>query len=493
MATTLLKGGTVYDGAGGAPREADVLITRDSIARVAPRLGVKADEIIEVRGAIVCPGFIDIANYADHYRTLFSDPAGTELVTRGITSIVVGHGGASLAPFAPRATALETWWGNPEAPAAHAATVREFFALLAGKMGVNIGTLAGYATLRETIAPAAARDLTEAESAWIGHAVVRAIGDGALGVSLNLEYPGTARVSPHEVRVAARAASRAGGMFALRLRDREEKLEECLAEALAVSEEAGTELLITDLEPYARERDAYRALLVRITKRSAEHRIHFTTSGTGAAAMPLALFLPRHFREPSWSAMRARLDEPGAREEIRAHLARYRDVALHIGMVADPSLKLFEGTPFSKWSLHEHLPFEDALLRLMMVTGLRAVVVAATGNPVLAAEFAAHDRALIASGEAATPSLESSAHLAFLAGASSVGALSLEQRIARMTGSPAKKLGLARRGLLCEGYRADLIVVEAGAVREAFVNGARAVWNGAPTGARGGAALTRMR
>lgn len=497
---TLIRGGTVYDGTGDAPREADVLIHGGVIARIGARLNVRAQEIVEARGALVTPGFVDIANYTDHYRTLFSDPAGTEPLIRGITSLVVGHGGASLAPLSRHGGSPEGWWGNPTTPIAHSADLHEFLSLLKGRMGVNIGTLVGYSTVRERILRGAGRDLTDPEFEHLEAALARALDDGALGVSLNLEHVSAAHLPHYEICAAARAAARVNGIFALRLRDREAELNTSFTEALAVSEATHANLLVTDLEPYARERDRYRALLSQITRGSAEHNVHVTTSGSGAAGIPLPLLLPPHFRESSWEEMRARLSAPATRDELRAYLARYRDVAFHIGAVADPSLKLFEGTSFAKWSLHEHHSFEDALLRLMEVTNLRALLVAEIGEDALTRSFAHHDRAFIASGETSTPCLESSPHLAFLA-ADHDEALSREQRVARMTGGPAKKLGLVRRGFLREGFHADILVIDPAspqrgeakkyAVREALVNGIRAIRKGAPTGERGGAVLTR--
>lgn len=328
--TTLIKGGTVYDGTGGVPREADVLVQGTSIARIGPRLGASADEVIEARGALVTPGFVDIANYADHYGVLFSDPAGTEPLIRGITSIVVGQGGASLAPLLAHGTTPESWWGNAASTAAHATSVEEFFSLLKKRMGVNTGTLAGYATVREGITRGTPRDLTDREFELLEHLLRHALKGGALGISANLEYLRTARAPRHELLAAARIAEEADALFALRLRSREANLKESLAEALSIAEETDANLLITDLEPYVREEAAYRALATQITRASAEHHVHFSTSGTGNAALPLPLLLPPHWRDDDWLVMRERLTDHSIREELRQYLSRYRDLPLHV-------------------------------------------------------------------------------------------------------------------------------------------------------------------
>lgn len=488
--TTLIQGGTVYDGTGGVPRETDVLIHGASIARMGSRLGVKARHVVDARGSLVIPGLVDIASYADHYGALFSDPAGTESLTRGITSFVVGHGGASQAPLLSHGTMPERWWGNAASGAAHPTAIKEFFSLMKGRMGMNVGTLVGYATVREGITHGMPRDLTDREFELMERMFRQALREGALGISVNVEYTRTAHTPRHELLAAARAVKDADGLLAFRLRNREGALKEGLAEALAVSDATDVNLLVTDLEPHVREEANYRALLTQITRASADHNVHFTTSGTGVAAFPLPLLLPPHLREQEWSEMRMRLKDPSFREELRAHLARYRDLTIHVAAVADASLKLFEGTPFSKWSLHEHLPFEEALMRFMEVTGFRAVLAMRVGESELGRAFVAHDRALIASGEAAAPSLEASAHLDLLS-KKEYDVFPLEQRIARMTGAPAKKVGLPRRGTLKEGNYADILVLEKGAVREVFVNGTRAVSEGVPTNARSGAVLSR--
>ncbi len=488
--TTLIQGGMVYDGTGGTPYEADVLLHGKTITRIGRRLSVRANHIIEARGGLVTPGFVDIASYADHYRALFADPAGTESLIRGITSLVVGHGGASIAPLFAWSILPERWWGNTISPAAHAAMVSEVFSLLQGRIGVNVGTLVGHATVREGITHGTPRDLTERELELLSYTLRHALKEGALGISVNLEYPRTTQVPRKELMRVAHIAEEFHAVLSLRLRSRTDHVKESLAEVLALSDATEVNLLLTDVEPHSTEEAAYRALMNQVTRASADHHVHFTTSGSGVAAFPLPLLLPSHWHEKEWDTMRARLTDRAMREELRSHLVRYRDIPMYVAAVADPSLKLFEGTPFAKWSLHEHVPFEEALMRLMEVTGFRAVLAMNVGEPELARVFAAHDRALIASGEAAAPALESSAHLKLLAFKDG-GTFPLEQRIAKMTGAPAKKLGLSRRGILKEGYYADVLVIEKGTVRETFVNGVRAIAAGAPTGERSGTILTR--
>jgi hypothetical protein len=195
-------------------------------------------------------------------------------------------------------------------------------------------------------------------------------------------------------------------------------------------------------------------------------------------------------RETEWHAMREHLNDRATREELVLHLKRYRGMSLMIASIADPSLRLFEGTPFAKWSLHEHLSFEDALIRLMEVAEFRATLSAGVGDRDLADAFGLHDRAFIASGECAAPSLELSPQLSFLGRVRALKA-PLEQVIAKMTGGPARKFNLRKRGFVREGYRADLVVLEGTEVRETFVNGIRAVREGAPTAERGGEVLRR--
>jgi N-acyl-D-aspartate/D-glutamate deacylase len=100
-ADLVLEGGTVVDGSGAAPFEADVAILGDRIAAVG-RFDGTARETIDARGRVVTPGFVDVHTHLDAQLTW--DPLGAPACWHGITSVVVGNCGVGFAPCRPAVT-----------------------------------------------------------------------------------------------------------------------------------------------------------------------------------------------------------------------------------------------------------------------------------------------------------------------------------------------------------------------------------------------------
>src|SRR3989304_4836200 len=95
----LIKGVQVVDGKGGEPYKADVLVQKNVISAIGNLKGKKTDRVLDGLGHYITPGFIDVHNNADHYLSLFNNPAQKNFVKQGITTIIGGHCGSSLAPL----------------------------------------------------------------------------------------------------------------------------------------------------------------------------------------------------------------------------------------------------------------------------------------------------------------------------------------------------------------------------------------------------------
>jgi N-acyl-D-aspartate/D-glutamate deacylase len=193
-ATLVLRGGTVVDGTGRVPFEADVVVDGDRIAAVGHHDG-PADEVIDARGKIVTPGFVDVHTHLDAQLTW--DPLAAPATSHGITTVVVGNCGVGFAPCraADREYLMFLMEGVEDIPrSAMAAGMRwewESFgdyldALARRPLGPNVGAYVAHAPLRvfamgERGATGAAP--TADELATMERAVDDALATGALGVS----------------------------------------------------------------------------------------------------------------------------------------------------------------------------------------------------------------------------------------------------------------------------------------------------------------------
>jgi N-acyl-D-amino-acid deacylase len=193
-ADLVLRGGTVIDGSGAAPREADVVVEGDRIVAVGTHTGSATTEI-DARGKLVTPGFVDVHTHLDAQLTW--DRLGTPACWHGVTSVVVGNCGVGFAPCRPadRDYLMFLMEGVEDIPRdALAVGMRwewESFgeyldALGRGGTGLNVGAYVAHAPLRVwamgTRAPTADAP-SDAELAAMTAAVDEAIAAGALGVS----------------------------------------------------------------------------------------------------------------------------------------------------------------------------------------------------------------------------------------------------------------------------------------------------------------------
>src|SRR3990167_3094917 len=147
----LIKNGLIADGKGGEPFRGDIAISEGKIKDIGPDLGDSAEKIIEAGGLCVAPGFIDITNHSDAYGTLFFAPMQESMLMQGVTTILVGNCGQSLAPLITKSAIsdLDRWTTGFSVPIDWT-SVKDFYKTLEKiGMGLNVATLAGHETLKK--------------------------------------------------------------------------------------------------------------------------------------------------------------------------------------------------------------------------------------------------------------------------------------------------------------------------------------------------------
>src|SRR4030095_3230046 len=205
-----------------------VLINGDSIVAAGSRTSVKvpADAtVINAKGLIIAPGFIDTHNHSD--RGLTRDPAATSQVSQGITTIAVGQDGGSEFPVGVFLKKLD------EQPVA-----------------LNVLTFVGHATLR-TMAMGennTQRHATAEEIQKMQEMVEHAMRDGAFGLSTGLEYETGKPASTEEVIALARIAAQHHGIYISHIRDEADHTLEAVTEAIRIGREAGLPAQISHIK-----------------------------------------------------------------------------------------------------------------------------------------------------------------------------------------------------------------------------------------------------
>jgi N-acyl-D-amino-acid deacylase len=228
VTTIVILGATLIDGSGRAPlRDSAVVLKGDSIVAVGRRGHVRIPagaQVIDARGMIVSPGFIDAHNHSD--RGFTTDPAAASQVSQGITTVVIGQDGGSPFPIGEYLADLDK---NP--------------------IALNVLTFVGHATLRSRVMGSDTnRQATPAEVEQMKQLVEQAMRDGAVGLSSGLEYETGKPASTEEMIALARAASAFGGIYISHIRDEADKTFEALNEAIQIGREAHLPVQISHIK-----------------------------------------------------------------------------------------------------------------------------------------------------------------------------------------------------------------------------------------------------
>lgn len=243
MSAWLLRGGTVVDGTGAGRYVADVLVEGDRIAAVGADLDAHGAEVIDVSGRIVAPGFIDVHTHDD--QIVLSAPDMLPKISQGVTTVVVGNCGISLAPLVhgnvpPPLNLL----GGPDkyvypTMAAYASAVD------AARPAVNVAALVGHSTLRVATMDDPYRAATPAEQAKMVELLREGLDAGAAGLSSGVFYATGAAADLDELALLARIAGEAGGVYTTHIRDESDKVLDSLDEAFAAGRRGGVPVVIS--------------------------------------------------------------------------------------------------------------------------------------------------------------------------------------------------------------------------------------------------------
>ena len=498
----IITGGTVIDGTGSPRYRADIGITGDRIRLISrtPIDAAQGRRRINATGLIVAPGFIDLHAHLDPILTM---PDAESHVRQGVTLALGGPDGGGASPMAPYLARVEQQ-----------------------KLGLNVAFLTGHNTIRRAVMGTANRPATPDELATMKRMVAQSMGQGAFGLSTGLRYIPGFYSNTDEVVALSQVAADSGGFYTSHLREEALGLFAGVAEALEIGRRAKIPVVLTHHKVVGQKMWGKSAVTLAMvdSARKAGTDVMIDQYPYAASHTGIDILMPPWAMAGGDSALRRRLEDPILNDSIE------KDVI--DALINDRGGGDLKRVQFSRVSWDSTLngkTLHDLVTRLNVeptIQNAAPIVIdvvlkggAQTIFHVLdegdVKRIMAHPQTMIASDGRLNRLGDAVPHpRAYGTFPRVLGkyvredkVLTLEQAVAKMTGMPAKRLGLADHGCLREGCVADVTIFSAERVRDVgsytdphhypegipwvIVNGVPVVDNGTFTAARPGKVLRR--
>ena len=523
----LITNGRIVDGTGAPWYRGDVGIIGDRIAAIGSLAGREAKSRVDAAGLVVAPGFIDMLGQSEF--NVLVDPRAASKITQGITTEITGEG-ASIAPLNDALVASAQPQYDRFKVTLDFRTLGEYFARLErDRPALNVGSFVGAGGLRAYVVGQAQRAATAAEIEQMKSLVAQAMTDGALGVSTSLQYVPGRFASTDEIVELARVAREHGGIYISHQRSESNQIIPSLDEVFAVAERAGVPAEVWHLKT------AYRANWGRMPEvirhfeaaRARGLDVTFNMYPYDRASNGLDACLPLWVRAGGVDQMLQRLNDPALRERIKRDMddpnatdwenqwyGSGGGAGVMVSTVLDPALRKWEGKNLVQIGKEMGKDPRDAAMDLVIADrGETSVIISIMREDDVRAALA-HPMMSIGTDSGARaedgPLSESKSHPRAWGSFPRVlgkyvrdeKLITLEDAIRRFTSRPASRLGIADRGLLRPGFKADVTIFNPDTIRDrstfedpthysegvvhVFVNGQAVVAGGQITAARPG-------
>ena len=488
MLDTLIRNARVVDGTGRAVFTADVGLRDGLIEAVGALGGAQAFEIIEADGRVLTPGFIDIHRHAD--AAVFRDSFGRAELSQGLTTLVNGNCGMSLAPlFGTHADECAKYL----APITGEIPLELRFESIGGYfkaaqergLPLSCAELIGMGTLRTLAAGFGTGDLSPFELRDLHYHMEKALADGACGVSLGLGYAPEIFYSTDGLIRALAPLHRSGVPICVHMRQEGDGVVDALREMLEVARALQTPLEVSHLKAIG-TRNARKAVpkMLKLIEQAREDGLDVMCDvyPYTAGSTQLIHVLPPEFQEGGTEALTKRLLDGAARKEMRARMetgSDFENITLLVGFdnvvaigLKTDEYRRFEGKSIAEIALSLGKDPFDALFDLLAAEACETGMIDFIADEedvrdILRAPFSGViSDATYPSGGRVHPRVYGTFARLIEKYVVREKVLTLEQAVHKVTGQAAERFALTGKGKIEAGADADLLLFSPENIRE---------------------------
>jgi N-acyl-D-amino-acid deacylase len=468
MLDWIVRGGTVIDGTGSAGYLADVGVQGDRIAAVGQLQDQKARRVLDARGLVVAPGFVDLHTHSDGYLLQMENFAAK--TTQGFTTEVLMLDGISYAPVDGTTACqwlfyLRALDGLRMDQYDGWLTLADYMQRLDRRTAQNSLALVPYANVRAMACGFGRGRVDDFQRLVITEEIQRGMDAGAAGLSTGLDYIVQCHADTDELIHASRAMADRQGLYITHVRYKRGLLP-ALQEAFEIGRRAGVGVHISHLKAVGAE--MVERVWALIEEAQQDISVSFDVYPYQSGSTMLNYLLPYDVWDDGPLAALDKLRCPDLRRRFAAGLNQYRSRLdqLRIAWLPGADNKHHQGKSLAQYVAESGRSAADALCDLLIEERLAVLLVLHEAEDAQVYPILQHDAYMMGSDGIYFPAGQVHPRV-FGSATRLLGPLvreqrlfSLEQAVAKLTSRPARRFGLVQRGEIRESWYADLVIFD---------------------------------